>query len=153
MPTCLNDGDIRNLFFFKHVIVRFIVPESILTDYGKHFQNHMMQELVPKLGCFHEHSSPYYSQSNGQVEVVNRTLKTMLQWMMGKNKSGWKIKLFATLWAYWISMKTTIDFTPFQLVYGVESVLPIQWKIFSLELAVALIPKTPIMEVCLAQLN
>lgn len=83
MPTCINDGNIVSLFFFNHVIARFGVPKFIVTEHGKHFQNHMMQELVAKLGFRHENFSPYYPQANGQIEVINRTLKTMLQRIVG----------------------------------------------------------------------
>eukprot|EP00253_Pinus_taeda_P014973 PITA_14973 len=38
-----------------------------------------MTELALKLGFWQEHSSPYYPQANGQVEVVNKPLKAILQ--------------------------------------------------------------------------
>ena len=39
-------------------------------------------------------------------------------------------------------MKTTTSFTPFQLVYGLEAVLPIHYQIPSLKLAIELLPNT-----------
>ena len=39
-------------------------------------------------------------------------------------------------------MKTTTGFMPFQLVYGLESILPIQCQIPSLQLVVELLPDT-----------
>ena len=48
--------------------------------------------------------------------------------------------LFSTLWAYRNSVKTSTGFTPFQLVYGLEAVLPIKCEIPSLKLAVELLP-------------
>ena len=39
-------------------------------------------------------------------------------------------------------MKIAIGFTPFQLVYGLEAVLPIQCQIPSLKLVVKLLPET-----------
>jgi hypothetical protein len=58
MPTFLNDGRIATLFIFKHIITRFGVPQSIVTDHGSHSQNHMISELYVKLGFRHENSSP-----------------------------------------------------------------------------------------------
>lgn len=71
MPTHLNDNNTISLFFFNHVITKFCVLKCIVTDHGKHFQNHMMWELAAKLGFHHEYSMPKYSQVNGQVEAVN----------------------------------------------------------------------------------
>ena len=50
--------------------------------------------------------------------------------------------LFLALWAYRTSAKTTARFTPFQLVYGLEVVLPIEFEIPSLKLAIELLPAT-----------
>jgi hypothetical protein len=64
MPTFLKDGRTATLFFFNHIITRFGVPQTIVTDHGSHFQNQMMSELHVKLGFRHEKSSPYYPQAN-----------------------------------------------------------------------------------------
>jgi hypothetical protein len=64
--------------------------------------------------------------------------------------------LYMTLWAYQTSVKTATRFSPFQLIYGLEEVLPIECQISSLKLAVQLFPDTsPIDEwlVYLEQLN
>ena len=50
--------------------------------------------------------------------------------------------LFSSLWAYRTSVKTSIGFTPFQLVYGLEAVLPIECEIPSLQMAIELLPAT-----------
>ena len=63
------------IFFFHHVIARFGVPQAIVTDHGKHFRNHMMAKLTAKLGLSHDNSTPYYPQSNGQVEAINKIIK------------------------------------------------------------------------------
>ena len=42
--------------------------------------------------------------------------------------------------------KTSTDFTPFQLVYGIEATLPIECDIASLKLVVELFPNTTIDE-------
>ena len=66
----------------------------------------------------------------------------MLQWMVGAHKSNWHVQLFSALWAYRTSAKTGTCFTPFQLVYGLEAVLPIECEIPSLRLTVELLPHT-----------
>eukprot|EP00253_Pinus_taeda_P016607 PITA_16607 len=46
------------------------------------------------------------------------------------------------LWVYRTSVKTSTGFTPFQLVYGLEAVLPIECEIPSLQIVVQLLPAT-----------
>ena len=60
MPTYAEDGKTAALFLFNHVIARFGVPQSIVTDHRSHFHNQMMEELSVKLGFRHENSTPYY---------------------------------------------------------------------------------------------
>ena len=88
MPTYAKDGKTGTLFLFNHIIDRFGVPQSIVTDHGSHFRNKMMEELSAKLGFRHENSTPYYPQANGQVEAINKVLKMMLRRMVGDHKSN-----------------------------------------------------------------
>jgi hypothetical protein len=111
MTTIKSDGKIATFLVFNQIITRFSIPTDIVTDHGSHFQNEMMEELGDKLVFKHGHSSPYYPQANGQVE--NKSLKTILQ----KNVSQSK-------------------YDPFQLVNGVESILPIECEIPSLTITI-----------------
>ena len=63
----------------------------------------------------------------------------MLQRMVGNHKTNWHHMLFSAIWAYRTSSKTATCFTPFCLVHDVESVLPIEFQIPSLRLAVELL--------------
>ena len=77
----------------------------------------------------------------------------MLRQMVGDHKSNWHHIFFSTLWAYRTSVKTTAGFMPFQLVYGLEAVLPIQCHIPSLQLFVELLLDTSIEEEIFLYLN
>ena len=96
---------------------------------------------------------PYYPQANGQVEAINKVLKTMLRRMVGDHKSNWHHILFSAIWAYRNLVKIATGFTPFQLVYGIEAVLLIQCQIPSLKLAVELLPNTSLEEERFLYLN
>jgi hypothetical protein len=61
--------------------------------------------------------------------------------------------LYPTLWAYRTLVKTATRFSPFQLVHGVESILPIEFEIPSLKLVVALLPDTSDLEEILIHLE
>lgn len=142
MPTFNNIGQTSIYFFFNHVITQFSVLQAIVMDHRKHFCNHMMSELTAKLGLSHESSTLYYHQDNGKVEAINKVLKTLLQHMIGVHRSDWQFILYASLWAYRSSINTATRFTPFQLVYVLEEILPIECDIPSLKLLVKLIPST-----------
>ena len=77
----------------------------------------------------------------------------MVRRMVGDHKSNWHHVLSSTLWSYQTSMKTTTSFAPFQLVYGLEAILPIQCQIPSLQLAIKLLPETSAEEEIFLYLN
>jgi hypothetical protein len=60
MPIYSIDAKTTTLFIFNHIIARFDVPNSIVTDHGSHFFNSMITELSTLLHFDQEHSSPYY---------------------------------------------------------------------------------------------
>ena len=65
MPTYAKDGKTAALFLFNHIVARFGVLQSMITDHESHFHNQIMEELSAKLGFHHENSTPYYPQDNG----------------------------------------------------------------------------------------
>ena len=50
-------------------------------------------------------------------------------------------------------VKTATDFSPFQLVHGVELILPIECEICSLKLAIELLPNMTDLKECLIHLE
>ena len=61
--------------------------------------------------------------------------------------------LYPTLWAYRTTVKTATSFSPYQLVHGVELVLPVECEIPSLKLAIELLPDTSALEERLVHLE
>jgi hypothetical protein len=142
MLTFDNTRKTIALFIFNHIISWFGVPQDIIIDHGSHFRNFMMSEITENLSLRHENSTPYYPQANGQFEAINKVLITMLRQMIGIHKMSWHTMLFLALWAYQTSVKSATGFIPFQLVYGLEAILSIEFEIPSLKLAAELLPNT-----------
>jgi hypothetical protein len=152
-PPSTTPMTLQRVFFFNHIISCFGVPLQLVSDHRKHFKNEIFVELSSRLGFSHEFASPYYPQSNGQVEVVNKVLKTMLQCTVNKHKTNWHHMLFFALWAYRKAMKTATGFTPFHLVHGVEATLPIECEIPTLRTAIELLLDTAPMDQYLLHLE
>ena len=92
------------------------------------------------LGFRQEHSSSYYPQANGQVEAVNKTLKTILKRTIDATRSNWHITLYPALWVYRTNVKIATGFSPFQLIHGVEAVTLVECEILSLKIVIHVLP-------------
>ena len=88
MPTFKDDAETTTYFVFNQIIARFDIPKHIVTDHGSHFQNNMMTELTTMLGFRKYHSYSFYPRVNGQVEAVNKTLKTILKCTINASRSS-----------------------------------------------------------------
>ena len=74
----------------------------------------------------YQRSTLYYPQGNGQAEATNRMLLRILSKMVFDYGNDWKAHLADVLWAYRSSPKTATGFTPFSLVYGTDTISPIE---------------------------
>ena len=137
-----NDETVTH-FLFNQIITRFGILKELVIDHGRHFQNRMMEELASKLGYKQEHSSSYYPQANGQVGVVNKSLKSILQQTIVQSKTNWNIMLYPALWAYRTTVKNATSFSPYKLIHGEEPILLIECEIPSLKLAIELYQTLP----------
>lgn len=86
----------------------------------------------------HGKSSMYHPQANGQVEVTNRELEHILTKIVPLQQKDWATRLLEALWAYRIAWKSTTGFTPFRLLYGKTSVMPIEFEHKTLQIALEL---------------
>jgi hypothetical protein len=66
--------------------------------------------------------------------------------MIGIHKTRWNTMFLSTLWAYWTSVKSSMGFTPFQLVYGIKAIFSIECEVPYLKLVVELLPNTSVEE-------
>ena len=60
------------------------------------------------------------------AESSNKSLVRIIKKLLADNKRNWDTQLVYALWADMVSNKRSINFSPFQIVYGVEVVIPIQ---------------------------
>ncbi|XP_070007219.1 uncharacterized protein [Nicotiana sylvestris] len=70
---------------------------------------------------------------NGAVEVANKNIKRILGKMIEKHKQ-WHEKLSFALLGYRTTVRTSIEVTPYMLVYGTEAVTPAEVEISSLRI-------------------
>nr|GEZ34087.1 reverse transcriptase domain-containing protein [Tanacetum cinerariifolium] len=81
---------------------------------------------MEKYEVTHRLSTTYHPQTCGQVEVINRGLKHILERTVGENRASWSDKLEDALWAFRTSFKTLVGCPPYRLVYGKACHLPLE---------------------------
>ncbi|XP_071905959.1 uncharacterized protein [Coffea arabica] len=120
-------------FLRDHIICRFGVPETLITDNAKNLNNDMVDGLCEQFKIRHRNSAIYRPQMNGAVEAANKNLKKIIRKMTERHRD-WHEKLPYALMAYRTSIRTSTGATPYSLMYGMEAVLPAEVEIPSLRI-------------------
>ncbi|XP_038902373.1 uncharacterized protein LOC120089009 [Benincasa hispida] len=84
------------------------MPRALISNEGSHFINRIIANLLTKFNVNHRVATAYHAQTNGQVEISNRDIKTILEKVVNTSRKDWLPKLDEALWAYKTSYKTPI---------------------------------------------
>ena len=111
--------------YMKEVIRLHGVPKTIVSDRDTKFLSHFWRSLWHLLGTKLLYSTTCHPQTDGQTEVTNRTLSTLLRTLVHKNLRAWDIKLAHAEFAYNRTPVRATGMSPFEALYGVNPLTPI----------------------------
>ncbi|OMO99181.1 reverse transcriptase [Corchorus capsularis] len=134
--ACTKTDDAINVtnLFFKEIVRLHGMPRTIVSDRDAKFLSHFWRTLWAKLGTKLLFSTTCHPQTDGQTEVVNRTLSTLLRALIKKNLRTWEDCLPHVEFAYNRSIHSTTGYSPFETVYGFNPLTPLD--LLSLPLSV-----------------
>eukprot|EP00253_Pinus_taeda_P020955 PITA_20955 len=123
-------------FLYEDIFTHFGVPREIVTDQGSQFTSNMMEKLMEEYKIKHKKSTPYHPQANGQVESTNKVIESIITKTFHLHRRDWAERLLESLWAYRTTWRNTIGHSPYELVYGKEFLLPIEFQVKTFKMAV-----------------
>jgi hypothetical protein len=119
-----NASHVADLFFTKNVCLHG-APNTIVSYRDAKFLIHFWRTVWFKLGTKLLFSTTCHPQTDGQIEVVNRTLSTMLRVVLKDNLRLWEECLPHIEFAYNHFIHSTTKLSPFMVVYGFNPRAPI----------------------------
>ncbi|KAK1595928.1 hypothetical protein QYE76_007778 [Lolium multiflorum] len=119
---CSRTDDASHIasLFFREIVRLHGVPRSIVSDRDVKFMSYLWKTLMAKFNVKLLFSSSSHPQTDGQTEVVNRSLSTLLRVLVKKNLKAWEDCIPHAEFAYNRAKHSTTMRSPFMVVYGFE---------------------------------
>jgi len=112
-------------FIWRNIVCHFGVPKHLVYDKDTQFTSQQLCKLCTELGVNQVFSSEH-PQTNGQIEYANRVLLRGLKRRLEKSKGTWEEEVPQILWAYHTTPQSTTKETPFNLVYELNAMIPVE---------------------------
>ncbi|ROT77158.1 hypothetical protein C7M84_004187 [Penaeus vannamei] len=91
------------------------------SDQGSNFLSKAFQAAMRRMGVRHQVSSAYHPESQGALERFHQTLKNMVRIYCHETDDQWDEMVPLLLFAARECVQDTLGFSPFELVFGHES--------------------------------
>lgn len=110
--------------FVENFILRYGIPEQIVTDQGTEFINSIFKEICSLLKIKQLCSTAYHHQTLGALENSHKGLGAYLRIYAADNRNNWSSWVPYWCFMYNTTVHTETHYTPFELVFGKTCVLP-----------------------------
>ncbi|GJV51878.1 putative reverse transcriptase domain-containing protein [Tanacetum coccineum] len=113
--------------YLKEVVMRHVIPLSIICDRDSRFASNFWRSLQNALGTSLDMSTAYHPQIDGQSERTIQTPEVMLRACAIDFGKGWVNHLPLVEFSYNNSYHASIKAAPFEALYGRKCRSPVCW--------------------------
>jgi hypothetical protein len=102
----------------EEIILKFGIPQTILTDQGSNFMSEVFGNVCKLLKVKRIKCTAYRPQTNGALERTHRVLVEYLRCFILEDQSNWDQWLPYATFVFNTTPHTSTGFTPYELLFG-----------------------------------
>jgi hypothetical protein len=124
---CSKTSDASKIakLYFDEIVKLYGLPKTIVSDRDVRFMTYFWKTLWHLVGTKLKFSAAYHPQTDGQTEVVNRSLRNLLRFLVGDHARTWDSILPIAQFTYNNSVNRTIGMSPFEVVHDYKARKPL----------------------------
>ena len=124
-PSPKNDANNALSVLFDHWISKFGIPNILVTDNGNEYITGDFAHFCRTYNVQFKPRTPYVPWSNGLVENISRQLNTFLRTVLESQYDTWSQKVKVFPFAFNSQVRTNLNLSPYELVFGQKPKKPI----------------------------
>lgn len=110
--------------FVDNVVLKFGIPQVVLTDQGSNFLSELFKNTCKLLGVKKINSTSYHPETNGALERSHRTLTEYLRHFISEDQTNWDTWIAYAIFVFNTTPHTATGYTPHELMYGRKANIP-----------------------------
>jgi hypothetical protein len=124
VPIQQQDAETVAKAFVEEVVLKFGIPQVILTDQGSNFLSELFANMCKLLKIKRIKTTAYHPQSNGALERTHRVLVEYLRCYILEDQTNWDKWISYATFVFNTTPHTSTGFTPHELMFGRKPNIP-----------------------------
>jgi hypothetical protein len=124
IPIPQQDAETVARAFVEQVILKFGIPQVILTDQGSNFLSELFTNVCKLLKIKKIKTTAYHPETNGALERTHRVLVEYLRCFILEDQSNWDKWITYATFVFNTTPHTSTGYTPHELMFGRKPNIP-----------------------------
>lgn len=124
IPIPTQDAETVAREFVQNVVLKYGIPETILTDQGANFLSELFANVCKLLQIRKIQTTAFHPESNGSLEREHKVLVEYLRHYIAEDQRDWDEWVAYATYLYNITTPRATGYSPFELLFGYRARIP-----------------------------
>jgi transposase InsO family protein len=124
IPIPTQDAETVAREFVQNIVLKYGIPEVILTDQGGNFLSELFTNVCKLLQIKKIQTTAFHPESNGGLERGHRVIVEYLRHYIAEDQRDWDDWVPYATYVYNVTNHRATGYSPFELLYGYTARMP-----------------------------